>query len=115
MEILKAEQVSYSYRTKYQTIQAVRGVTCSFETGKLYAIIGESGSGKSTFLSLMAGLDLPTEGKIYVEGEDLAQKNRDSYRRDTASVVYQAFHLFPLLTARENVMYPMELKGVSRR
>ena len=42
MEILKAEQVSYSYRTKYQTIQAVRGVTCSFETGKLYAIIGES-------------------------------------------------------------------------
>ena len=49
MEILKAEQVSYSYRTKYQTIQAVRGVTCSFETGKLYAIIGESGSGKSTF------------------------------------------------------------------
>ena len=115
MEILKAEQVSYSYRTKYQTIQAVRGVTCSFETGKLYAIIGESGSGKSTFLSLMAGLDLPTEGKIYVEGEDLAQKNRDSYRRDTASVVYQAFHLSPLLTARENVMYPMELKGVSRR
>lgn len=110
--VLRAENVSYSYRTKYQTIEALRGISCSFETGKIYAIVGESGSGKSTLLSLLAGLDVPESGTIYVEGEDLAGKNRDHYRRDMASVVYQAFHLFPLLTAQENVMYPMELKGI---
>jgi putative ABC transport system ATP-binding protein len=115
MEILRAEQVHYSYQTKYQTIEAVRGVSYSFETGNMYAIVGESGSGKSTFLSLLAGLDLPTKGNVYVEGEDMAVLNRDSYRRDKASVVYQSFNLFPLLTAQENVMFPIELKGIKKR
>lgn len=114
MEMLKAEQVYYSYQTKYQTIEAVRGISYSFETGYMYAIVGESGSGKSTFLSLLAGLDLPTQGKVYVIGEDMAELNRDQYRRDKASVVYQSFNLFPLLTAQENVMFPLELKGVKR-
>ncbi|MDF2485658.1 MAG: transporter ATP-binding protein [Herbinix sp.] len=115
MEILRAEQVHYSYQTKYQTIEAVRGVSYSFETGNMYAIVGESGSGKSTFLSLLAGLDLPTKGNVYVEGEDMAVLNRDSYRREKASVVYQSFNLFPLLTAQENVMFPIELKGTGKR
>lgn len=115
MEILKAEQVHYSYQTKYQTIDAVRGMSYSFETGYMYAIVGESGSGKSTFLSLLAGLDLPTMGNVYVSGEDMATLNRDSYRRDKASVVYQSFNLFPLLTAQENVMFPMELKGMKKQ
>ncbi len=114
MEIIKAEQVHYSYQTKYQTIDAVRGITYSFETGKMYALVGESGSGKSTFLSLLAGLDLPTKGNVYVEGEDMAEINRDVYRREKASVVYQSFNLFPLLTAQENVMFPMELKGMKK-
>lgn len=114
MEIIKADQVHYSYQTKYQTIDAVRGITYSFETGKMYALIGESGSGKSTFLSLLAGLDLPTKGNVYVEGEDMAELNRDVYRREKASVVYQSFNLFPLLTAQENVMFPMELKGMKK-
>lgn len=114
MELLKAEQVYYSYQTKYQTIDAVRGISYSFETGHMYAIVGESGSGKSTFLSLLAGLDLPTQGKVYVDGEDMSELNRDLYRRDKASVVYQSFNLFPLLTAQENVMFPMELKGMKR-
>jgi ABC-type lipoprotein export system ATPase subunit len=115
VEILKAEQVHYSYQTKYQTIDAVRGMSYSFETGYMYAIVGESGSGKSTFLSLLAGLDLPTMGNVYVSGEDMATLNRDSYRRDKASVVYQSFNLFPLLTAQENVMFPMELKGIKKQ
>ncbi len=114
MELLKAEDVYYSYQTKYQTIEAVRGISYSFETGHMYAIVGESGSGKSTFLSLLAGLDLPTKGKVYVSGEDMADLNRDLYRREKASVVYQSFNLFPLLTAQENIMYPMELKGLKR-
>lgn len=112
MPILEAIGVDYSYQTKYQTIQALQEVSCAFETGNMYAVVGESGSGKSTLLSLLAGLDVPSKGKIYVEGEDLAGKNRDLYRQNVASVVYQAFHLFPLLTAQENVMYPMELKGM---
>lgn len=115
MERLRAEAVSYCYRTKYQTIQALTEVSCGFEEAQMYAVVGESGSGKSTLLSLLAGLDLPTEGDILVEGESIRNKNRDHYRRDVVSVVYQAFHLFPLLTALENVMYPMELKGVQRR
>ena len=115
MEILKAEQVHYSYQTKYQTIDAVRGMSYSFETGYMYAIVGESGSGKSTFLSLLAGLDLPTMGNVYVGGDDMATLNRDIYRRDKASVVYQSYNLFPLLTAQENVMFPMELKGIKKQ
>ena len=115
MEKIRVENVSYSYQNKYQKIEAVKEVSCSFEAGNMYAITGESGSGKSTFLSLLAGLDRPESGTILVEGENLLEMDRDAYRRKQISVVYQAFHLFPLLNAVENVMYPMELQGISRR
>ncbi len=115
MEKIRVENVSYSYQNQYQKIEAVKEVSCSFEAGNMYAITGESGSGKSTFLSLLAGLDRPESGTILVEGENLLEMNRDAYRRKQISVVYQAFHLFPLLNAVENVMYPMELQGISRR
>ena len=115
MERIKVENISYFYQNKYQTIEAVKKVSCIFESGKMYAVTGESGSGKSTFLSLLAGLDQPGEGRILVDGENLAEIDRDAYRRKRASVVYQAFHLFPLLTAWENVMYPMELQGIPRK
>lgn len=115
METLRAEKVSYSYQTKYQKVDAVREVSCTFEHRKMYAIIGESGSGKSTFLSLLAGLDVPDEGNIYVQGQSLKEMDRDSYRLNQASVVYQSFHLFPLLNALENVMLPMEFKGMKKK
>ena len=115
MERIKVEEVSYSYQNKYQTIEAVKQVTCTFSSGKMYAVTGESGSGKSTFLSLLAGLDQPEGGRILVDGENLEEMDRDAYRRKEVSVVYQAFHLFPLLTAWENVMYPLELQGMPRR
>lgn len=115
MTILKAEHLFFSYRTRYQTIEAVRDVSCEFETRKMYAVTGESGSGKTTLLSLLAGLDLPESGKITVRGDDLALMNRDKYRREEASVIYQAFHLFPLLTALENVMFPMELRNMKKK
>ena len=70
MERIKVESVSYSYQNKYQTVEAVRDVTCSFETGRLYVITGESGSGKSTFLSLLAGLDCPGSGNRRKQGAD---------------------------------------------
>ena len=115
MERIKAESVSYSYQNKYQTVEAVKDVTCTFETGKMYVITGESGSGKSTFLSLLAGLDIPKNGTITVDGEDLSRIDRDAYRREKVAVIYQAFHLFPLLTALENVMYPLEIQGLARK
>lgn len=115
MELLRAEHVSYSYQSKYQKVEAVKDVSCVFEKGKFYAIVGESGSGKSTFLSLLAGLDLPCEGTIYVEGEPLSAMDRDAYRLNRAAVVYQAFHLFPLLTAQENVMLPLEFKKMRKK
>ena len=114
MEKITINQLSYSYRTKYQTVHAVKDATCSFETGKMYVIMGESGSGKSTLLSLLAGLDLADDGEILIDGANMRKKNRDAYRKSEASVVYQAFHLLPLLTIEENVMLPMELNGVPK-
>ncbi len=114
-KIIEAVNVSYIYQTKYQKTKALSEVSCSFERGKVYAITGKSGSGKSTFLSLLAGLDVPTEGTLAVEGEDMRKMNRDAYRLNRASVIYQAFHLFPLLTVMENVMFPMELQHVAAK
>ena len=112
--MLEVKDVGYTYQSKYQSIEALKHVNCSFEAGNLYAVIGPSGSGKSTLLSLLAGLDLPTSGEIFVEGSPLSTMDRDRYRRETASVVYQSFNLFPLLTALENVMYPMELINIKK-
>ena len=115
MEILRAEKVSYSYRTKYQKVDAVREVSCAFETGTMYAIVGKSGSGKTTLLSLFAGLDVPDTGNIYVQGQSMRELDRDAYRLRQASVVYQSFHLFPLLNALENVLLPMELQWIPKK
>ena len=114
-KIIEAVNVSYIYQTKYQKTKALSEVSCSFERGKVYAITGKSGSGKSTFLSLLAGLDVPAEGTLYIEGEDIRKLNRDEYRLNRASVIYQAFHLFPLLTVQENVMFPMQLQHIPAR
>ncbi len=114
-KIIEAVNVSYIYQTKYQKTKALSEVNCSFERGKVYAITGKSGSGKSTFLSLLAGLDVPTEGMLAVEGQDMRKMNRDAYRLNRASVIYQAFHLFPLLTVMENVMFPMELQHAAAK
>lgn len=113
--MIRVEKVCYSYKSKFQTTQAVKNVSCSFEKGKMYAIVGRSGSGKSTLLSLLAGLDLPSSGTIYINNKDIREMNRDAYRMNTAAMIYQAFHLFPLLTVIENVMFPMELQKKSKK
>ena len=108
---LTIENVSYRYRNS--NTHAVKGVSCGFEQGKLYAIMGPSGSGKSTLLSMLAGLDLPEEGSVRFSDRELADMDLDCYRREDVSMIFQAFQLFPLLTAVENVCYPMELSGIS--
>ena len=109
MSVLAVSDVKYAYQSRYRVVNVLNDVSCSFEMGKFYAIVGKSGSGKTTLLSLLAGLDLPVSGDICYEGSSLKDLNRDQYRRQEVSVIYQAFHLFPLLNALENVMYPMEL------
>ncbi len=113
MPELKLENVSYQY--KHGDRKVVNEVTCSFEGGKLNAVVGPSGSGKTTLLSLLAGLDQPNQGEIYIDGEPLADLDLDQYRRERVSMIFQAFQLFPLLTALENVCFPMQLNGVSRK
>lgn len=114
MKKIQIEQVSYVYQTKYQKIEALKNINCSFDEGKMYAIVGASGSGKSTLLSLIAGLDLPSKGSIKVENIYMEQMDRDRYRREQVAVVYQSFHLFPLLNALENVMFPLEIRGIKK-
>ncbi|MDR0813137.1 MAG: ABC transporter ATP-binding protein [Oscillospiraceae bacterium] len=111
MSTLLIENVTYKYRNS--TTAAVKSASCAFEPGRLYAIIGPSGSGKSTLLSMLAGLDLPSEGKVQYGGKSLADMDLDRYRREDISMIFQAFQLFPLLTVLENVCYPMELTGIS--
>ena len=112
MALLSVENASFTYQNKSQTVRAVRDVTCSFDEGRAYAIVGKSGSGKTTLLSLLAGLELPTEGAVFFEGKATADMDCDLYRRDHAAVIYQSYNLFPLLTAQENVLYPLKLRGV---
>ena len=110
MSILTAEQVEYTYRTKYQTVYALRGVDCAFETGQMTAIVGSSGSGKTTLLSLLAGLDVPTKGSIRFQGQSTAELDRDAWRLKNVSVIYQNFNFFAHLTALENAAYPLYLQ-----
>ena len=112
MSALTLENVTYTY--KKALTSAVSGISYTFEDGKVYAVVGPSGSGKSTLLSLLAGLDLPTEGEIAFDGESLTRLDLDRYRRESISMIFQAFHLFPLLTVMENVCFPMELCEIGR-
>ena len=114
MGILSAVNASFTYQNKSQSVRAVKNVSCTFEQGKCYAIVGKSGSGKTTLLSMLAGLETATEGHILYHTEDIAGMNRDRYRRDNAAVIYQSYNLFPLLTAEENVMYPLQLKKMNK-
>lgn len=109
MVSLSVQNVTYAYRTKYQTVYALKGVSCTLEPGRFYALVGKSGSGKTTLLSLLAGLDQPQDGEILINGENLRNMDLDLYRRKQASVIYQNYNLFPLMTVQENVMYPLLL------
>lgn len=112
--ILELNDICFSYRSRYQTVDVLKNASCGFERGKVYGIIGKSGSGKSTVLSLMAGLALPDSGDVLLDGVSTAQMDLEQYRREKVSVIYQSFRLLPLLSVQENVMYPMELRGVPR-
>lgn len=110
MSALALKNVTYKYKNSPKA--AVSGISYEFGAGKVYAVVGPSGSGKSTLLSMLAGLDLPTEGEVTFQGNSLKELDLDRYRRESISMIFQAFHLFELLTVLENVCFPMELCGM---
>ena len=112
---IEVRGISYSYKSRYQKVQVLKGISCEFRYGRMYSLTGKSGSGKSTLLSQLAGLDLPDEGDILVQGSSIRGMDRDRYRREQVSVVYQAFHLFQRLTVLENVMFPMRMKRIPKK
>lgn len=113
MVTLTLEHISYRYKKADR--DALKNVSCHFQGGEMAAIIGPSGSGKTTLLSILAGLDEPSAGTITKDGQDVLGMDRNLWRRQEVSVIFQSFQLFPLLTVLENVMLPLELKGVPKK
>jgi putative ABC transport system ATP-binding protein len=112
--IIAAQQLGKAVQTSEGTLHILSSVDISIKHGETIAIVGESGSGKSTLLGLLAGLDLPTSGKVLINDIDLTQLNEDgraALRNQTVGFVFQSFQLLPSLTALENVMLPLELAG----
>jgi ABC-type lipoprotein export system ATPase subunit len=105
--------VSKSYDGK-RNVTALQGIDLTIERGEMVAIVGPSGSGKSTLLNLIGGLDQPTSGNIYVEGQPLSgisDRELTSIRRDKIGFIFQFFNLLPTLTCLENVAIPLHLRG----
>lgn len=113
MATLTLEHISYKYKKADKDV--LKDVSCRFCEGEMATIIGPSGSGKTTLLSILAGLDEPGAGAIDMDGKNVLGMDRDLWRRQEVSVIFQSFQLFPLLTVLENVTFPMELNGVSKR
>jgi ABC-type lipoprotein export system ATPase subunit len=110
--MILADNLVKIYKTSELEVLALQGLDLTVQSGELLAVIGNSGSGKSTFLNMLGGLDTPSAGRLFVDGKDLfkmTQKERVEYKRDTVGFVWQnnARNLLPYLTAFENVMTPM--------
>ena len=114
MEILKVENLTKTYGSGENLVHAVDDVSFSVENGEFVAIVGASGSGKSTLLHLIGGVDRPTSGKIFVDGNDISKMNDDKlavFRRRQVGIVYQFYNLIPILTVEENITLPCDLDG----
>ena len=109
MEVLRAENISKIYCQNAVSLQALRGVSVTIQKGEFVAVLGRSGSGKSTLLNILAGLDKPTEGKVYLDGTDifhLSEEKRTLLRREKIGFVFQAYELLHSLTVTENIRLP---------
>jgi putative ABC transport system ATP-binding protein len=111
---VKAEGLTKQVSTPDHVLTIVKHATFGIGAGEAVAIVGASGSGKSTLLGLLAGLDVPTSGRVWIAGEDLfalTEDGRAQLRGRMVGFVFQSFQLLPALTALENVMLPLELSG----
>ncbi len=114
MEILRVEHLSKHYGAGENLVRAVDDVSFSVEKGEFLAIIGPSGSGKSTLLHILGGVDRPTAGKVFVDGQDVYAQNDEQlaiFRRRQVGLIYQFYNLIPVLTAEENMTLPVLLDG----
>lgn len=105
---LHTKNIGYWY-TNNPDDYLFKDVNLSFERGKIYAILGQSGSGKTTFLSLLAGLDSPKAGKIYLDDKDINKSGLTNYRKNAVSTIFQAYNLMTYMTARQNVQTALEI------
>ncbi|MEP7262135.1 MAG: ATP-binding cassette domain-containing protein [Usitatibacter sp.] len=114
VDIVRAEGLTKQVTTPDHALTIVKDATFVVRAGEAVAILGASGSGKSTLLGLLAGLDVPTSGRVWLAGEDLFALDEDGRARlrgQQVGFVFQSFQLLPALTALENVMLPLELAG----
>ena len=114
MEILRVEHLSKIYGQGENEVRALDDVSFSVEKGQFVAIIGPSGSGKSTLLHILGGVDLPTEGKVYLENQDVFAQNEDQlaiFRRRQVGLIYQFYNLIPVLDVTENITLPVLMDG----
>ncbi len=114
MEILRVENLCKTYGKGENEVKAVNNISFSVEKGEFVAIVGASGSGKSTLLHLLGGVDRPTSGKVYIDGQDIYQLNDDNlaiFRRRQVGLIYQFYNLIPILNVEENICLPRNLDG----
>lgn len=112
MELLKVEQLCKTYGTGHNQVQALQNVSFRLQKGELAAVVGQSGSGKSTLLNCIGGLDTPTSGKVYLDGEDLyalPEQRRTIFRRQNIGFVFQSFQLIAELNVEQNIIFPLLL------
>jgi putative ABC transport system ATP-binding protein len=112
--MLKCESLSRTYVSGSRELTVLKDISFEVEPGGFVAIVGPSGSGKTTLLGLLAGLDRPSSGRVWLDGQDLDALDEDGrarLRREKVGFVFQSFQLIPTLTARENVQVPLELAG----
>jgi len=118
MALIKLDEVVKEYRMGENTVQALRGSDLEIESGDFVAIMGPSGSGKSTLMNMVGALDIPTRGKVELDGEDLSTLTENELavlRSKKVGFVFQKFNLISSMTARENVALPMLFRGKSRK
>ena len=113
-EILKVDKLTKIYGKDNNKVVALDKVSFTVNKGEFVAIIGASGSGKSTLLHLIGGVDRPTSGKVFIEGEDIFNLSDDNlaiFRRRQVGLIYQFYNLLPILNVEENIKLPVELDG----
>ena len=114
MEILKVENLVKTYGKGETKINAVDNISFTVNKGEFVVIVGASGSGKSTLLHLIGGVDRPTSGKVYIDGNDIYSLNNDNlaiFRRRQIGLIYQFYNLIPILNVEENITLPCDLDG----
>ncbi len=118
MAVIKTENLVKVYNSSVAPVKAVNNVNIEIHKGEFTAIVGPSGSGKTTLLNLIGGLDKPTEGKIYIDGDDISKLSDNKlidFRLKNIGFVFQSYNLIPVLTAKENVSFIMLLQKRSQK